>query len=331
MDKRANRNLYVDLVIRENMMLKPAQLGKNFRAVIADKLDMENAGKCNRHGYILPNTIKLLRVTPGEIDSPSLNGDINFELDYIATVCNPANGMTIRAVVMNTNTFGVMAHCRIDTTSAVLEIVIPKRQQLAMSVNRTLPSLDNIGVGTVVDVELVDKQFSLHHSNIECLGVITRVHRDAKTLDDVIDTEESNEVVVADADADAGATETDDATGTEDGLTDDDVNDDDGSTTESDELSRHGDDDGDSHAVASVAGSSAGDEASVYGSIDGDADDVSTDITKPNKESRAVGGGGGGGHTDSDDDGEYDGDDGDGDGDDTQSISGGSISDGADE
>ena len=180
-------SMYTDLVIRERVKLKPNMTGRNFRDVLQDKIARERSGRCCRHGYVVPGSVILQRVAPGIVDAAALNGDVIYDVEYAATVCNPLEGSVVRARVVNMNKFGLLAHCRLAdaqerrTTNNVLEIVIARHQHQLAAVDRPqLPSLDSVAIGSWVLVEVRGKALKLDDVNITRIGIVTAIVAEVK-------------------------------------------------------------------------------------------------------------------------------------------------------
>jgi DNA-directed RNA polymerase subunit E'/Rpb7 len=168
---------FVRSLVRDAIIVKPARLGSNVREVLLRKLRSRFEGICSRHGYILPGSIELVRVSTGRCEGANLNGDVRFEVQYQASVCNPGIGTVVAARVVNVNRIGVQAHAgvyrRDDATVAsvpVLLIVITKHgTELKSEVD-----LEGVQIGDQVNVEILGKKLELNQREIKVIGRLVR-------------------------------------------------------------------------------------------------------------------------------------------------------------
>jgi DNA-directed RNA polymerase subunit E'/Rpb7 len=168
---------FVRSLVRDAIIVKPDRLGSNIREVLLRALRTHFEGICSRHGYILPGSIELVRVSAGRCEGASLNGDVRYEVQYQADVCNPGIGTVVSARVVNMNRVGILAHAgvyrREDVTVAsvpVLEIVISKTSaELQSEVD-----LESVQIGDVVNVEIMGKKLELNQREIKVLGRLVK-------------------------------------------------------------------------------------------------------------------------------------------------------------
>ena len=167
--------LFVNTILHDFIKLRPREIGKNFRDVLTLKIKNANEGKCTRYGYVVPNSVQLLHHSCGKLDGASLNGDIVYEVEYQATVCNPAENSVVQARVVNVNRFGILAHGgqlpkdQFDGVVNILEIIVAKQ---AVSSLASDVDLNRVRIGDVVQVQILGKRFELNDTRITVVGKI---------------------------------------------------------------------------------------------------------------------------------------------------------------
>lgn len=168
--------MFVRTVLHDHIKLHARELGKNYRDVLLVKVRGSVEGKCTRHGYIVPNSVQLLGCSCGRLDGSSLNGDVVYEVEYQATVCNPPEKSVVQARVMNVNRFGILAHGGLTTVTEVagerqlnvLEIIVAKQGvALASDVD-----LDKVKIGDDLQVQILGKRFELNDTKITVIGKV---------------------------------------------------------------------------------------------------------------------------------------------------------------
>jgi DNA-directed RNA polymerase subunit E'/Rpb7 len=164
--------LYVRSLLRETILLKPNELGSNFLEVVQARLVAAFEGRCSRHGFIRPGSIAVHSVTQGRVVAASLNGDIHADVEYFASVCNPAIGSILKSRIIKVNPrLGIMTHCLdMDEMTGdalpVIECMVP-RQVVVMP---SEISLDDLKEGQTIFVEIVKKRFELNDPKISVIA-----------------------------------------------------------------------------------------------------------------------------------------------------------------
>jgi DNA-directed RNA polymerase subunit E'/Rpb7 len=142
------------------------------------------------------------RIVSGRVEAVSLNGDVRYDVQYFASVCNPPVGSVLPARVVNLNRFGVLTHSGIQqpdgTFVAVVESIITK-QALG------LPSevdLETLSVGDNVFVEIVGKKFELDDEKISVIGRVVMQQKSSHKATAVASAADAFGLLVGDGEAD---------------------------------------------------------------------------------------------------------------------------------
>lgn len=163
--------LFVRSLLRDTILLKPQHVGSNYREVLQHRLRSQFEGVCSRHGYVLPGSVVVHRVAPGQVEAISLNGDVRYDVQYYASVCNPAIGTVVGARVVNSNRFGVLAQSGVQHADGeflpVLECIVT-RQVLGGMASEV--DLDDLVPGREVWVEILGKKFELNDVKVSIVG-----------------------------------------------------------------------------------------------------------------------------------------------------------------
>ena len=64
---------------------------------LSDKLRNKVEGKCDRNGYIKPGSAEIVKRSLGQVLQGNFNGSCNFRVSYKVDICNPVEGMIIKA------------------------------------------------------------------------------------------------------------------------------------------------------------------------------------------------------------------------------------------
>ena len=244
--------MFVKTLLHDHVKLKANEIGRNFKEMLTAKIKHAVEGKCTRYGYVVP----------GRVDGASLNGDVVYEVEYQATVCNPAIGSIVPAKVVNVNRFGVLAYGGLAQPGSaeelnVLEIIVAK-QGVALTSD---VDLDGVRIGDAVQVQILGKRFELNDAKISIVGkviskteAVQQVHASVVTAIDV-DVDDG----ATDAPAPSSASDVDTGSGTEKDDSDDDKDDSD-EDNDADPDDADADDDDDDEFMSDEVGASSSDE-----------------------------------------------------------------------
>jgi DNA-directed RNA polymerase subunit E'/Rpb7 len=173
--------MFMPIKFNTTIILTPSELNKNFEATIITKIKATLENSCSKHGYIKRDSIKIIKRSPGYIKEAHFNGNIAYDLNCIAEICNPAQDSIIKCVVKAKNNLGLLAIGKYEDM-AILEVIIPKITSGILSdVN-----IDNINIGDEVNVIVCGKKFTLYDKMISIIG---RIIKD-KVSDDISVIEE---------------------------------------------------------------------------------------------------------------------------------------------
>ena len=181
-------------------------------------------GSCTKYGYIKKNSLKIVKRSIGNVIKQHFNGNILFDLQCIAEICNPINGTIVKCKIKNKNSMGLLAQGYYDD-EPILEIIIPKISAGIMSeIN-----LDILNIGEEILVEVCGKKFNLYDKSI---SIIAKAIKDKKinTIKNSIDLDEDEK-----DDDEEQDNQIDDFDILEDDEKDDDENEEDSNNDESEE------------------------------------------------------------------------------------------------
>ena len=185
------------------IILTPSELNKNFENTILTKIRATLENSCSKHGYIKKDSIKVIKRSPGYIKEAHFNGNIAYDLNCIAEICNPAQDSMVKCIVKAKNNLGLLAIGKYEDM-AILEVIIPKISSGILSdVN-----IDNINIGDEINVIVCGKKFTLYDKMISIIGRIIKdkIDDDISVIEEVeddspsIDDEEEDNLSFADDD-----------------------------------------------------------------------------------------------------------------------------------
>jgi hypothetical protein len=157
--------------------------------LLRDRLE----GKCSKHGYILRESIVLQDVSMGMAQHEWLNGDFAFQVRFRAQVCDVTPGAVVKARVVNTNRFGLLAEAGGGATAsataatrstpgkagtprdsrsgpAFVDIVVTK-QSVGFQSD---VDLESVSVNDWVYVEIIGRRCELGEPRITAIGRVVQ-------------------------------------------------------------------------------------------------------------------------------------------------------------
>ena len=156
--------VYTTCTLKRRVKLPARLQNKHAHDSIMDILKATVEGVCGADGFVRPNSINIVSISPGKLELASLSGSAVYDVRFIADLCNPARGDVLTCRVENVNTYGVLAVNMSETR--VLEVILPRNP---VSFEHAV-SLDGIEPGDILCLEILDRQFKLGQRTITLVG-----------------------------------------------------------------------------------------------------------------------------------------------------------------
>lgn len=169
-------DIFLKNIINKNVKLAPNMLNKNFRQKLLDNLKNNLEGKYSKYGLIKDNSIEIIKYSVGALEHNSLQGNVIFNVQFSALICNPVIGNIIKCKVFNLNNFGIL--CK-DLKYSIIEIIVPKK---TIAIKSEVP-INDINIDDIVFIEIVGKKPLLNDKKINCIGRIIRTNKVNKNND----------------------------------------------------------------------------------------------------------------------------------------------------
>jgi hypothetical protein len=157
--------LFMPIKFRTSVQLVPKELVSNFEEIILRKIKNNLENVCSRHGFIKNNSIKIIKRSIGQCKKQHFNGNIMFDIQCIAEICNPAQGSIIKCKVKAKNPLGLLAEGYYDNVP-ILEIIIPK---ISAGIQSEI-NIDKVEIGEEINIEVCGKKYQLYDKHISIIG-----------------------------------------------------------------------------------------------------------------------------------------------------------------
>jgi DNA-directed RNA polymerase subunit E'/Rpb7 len=165
----SSAELFVPIKFTTTVQLKPNEIGTNIEEIIYTKLKNNLENMCSKHGYIKKNSIKIIKRSIGHIKIPHFNGQVVYDVQCIAEICNPAQGSIIKCRVKAKNALGLLAEGYYDNVP-ILQIIIPK---ISAGMQSEI-NIDTINISDEVNIEVCGKKFLLYDKHISIIGKVIK-------------------------------------------------------------------------------------------------------------------------------------------------------------
>ena len=165
MSSLTKNDIYFYTQIKKRISLNPRYLDENFPAYIEKILKNNVEGRCIKEGYVVPNTVVILKRSIGNMNNNQFNGNITFDITIGAKVCNIPVNSVIKASVKKINKLGILAEL------GPLMIIVPKE------IHQDKEPFSKINIGDDIDLLIIGKTF---HLNSKIISIYAKLNSEVR-------------------------------------------------------------------------------------------------------------------------------------------------------
>ena len=150
-------------VFEEQIALGPKDMRRRIESIenyIQEKLQGRLEGRCSRHGYVLPGTIKILSRSMGTLEKGRFTGSILFYVQAEGDVLNPPDGIIIEGEVIRKNKMGMYVSYK-----DAIRVIVPRDLHIGRD------DFEAVEIGEQVKVEIKKSRFQVNDPYILSVGV----------------------------------------------------------------------------------------------------------------------------------------------------------------
>jgi hypothetical protein len=160
--------------------------------LLLGKISTRMEGKCSRHGFVLPDTMKILSRSMGYVEKGRFTGDIIFHLQLEGKVLNPPAGQTVVGTVVRKNKMGMY----VSYDNDAIRMILPRDIHIGDD------AFESVQIGERVQVEIQKSRFQVNDPYILSVGlfrgVVTEpVAVEPAAVEPVVDEESKEEAPTA--------------------------------------------------------------------------------------------------------------------------------------
>ena len=185
-----NTNIYNKNILTTKIKIKANQLNKNYKKYILSKLKKEYEGIYTKFGLIKRDSIELVKVSLGNLEQNSFEGNVIYHVQFKADLCNPTIGSIILCKVINLNNFGILCSAK-DNEESIIEVIVPKK---SLAIKSDI-DLNFVKQNDDVYIEIMGKKQELNDTKIKCIGKITKTTSKNTNNNNLIENNEDNIII----------------------------------------------------------------------------------------------------------------------------------------
>ena len=147
---------YLETIIDYKLFLYPNEIESDLNRILLSKIKSEIGDKCYKNGYIIKDSINILKRSLATIKSSNFNGNLIFNLKLSAHLINPMNGEIVECKVVGKNKIGILA--------------VNKPLTIVLTNLNNNNNYDYINIGDTIKVKIICSKFKYKDSEISVIG-----------------------------------------------------------------------------------------------------------------------------------------------------------------
>ena len=165
MDKLNSSSYCVKCVLKHNIHLKPNEIKKGFniKEVLKNQLINKVGDRCVKDGYVVGDSIEIIKYSIGELCTSHFTGDIRFSILYTALIYNPSEKDQLTCKIINKNKMGILAEAGVGNP-APISILLSKQHHPEKDIFKDLD------VGKIIHITVIGKRYELNDKQIFVIG-----------------------------------------------------------------------------------------------------------------------------------------------------------------
>tara|TARA_B100001094_G_scaffold333398_1_gene411464 strand:+ start:19573 stop:20079 length:507 start_codon:yes stop_codon:yes gene_type:complete len=159
-------------ILTNNLTIPSRELTNDIDNLILIKLKEQIEGICFEDGYIIPNSVKIIKRKLGKIKTTNNQSGIQYEIEYKAKIISPINGDELEIYVNNINKMGIVGYIRMHDTDSTSEdsplvVMIPSEYLKDSSYN-----IEDINVGQKLNVTVIGSRIKFKSDKIPVIAKV---------------------------------------------------------------------------------------------------------------------------------------------------------------
>tara|TARA_B100001123_G_C15337146_1_gene1033294 strand:+ start:59 stop:565 length:507 start_codon:yes stop_codon:yes gene_type:complete len=152
-----------------SLSLHSSELNNDIDSIIKHKIKENLEGRCFQDGYIIKDSIRIIKRNLGDIVTNNQRSEIKYKIVYTAEIISPSKGDEIEMKVNNINKMGVLGYIKLkegDTSEdSPLIIMVPREYITDSSVN-----FNDLIIGQTLHVIVIGFRIKYNSRNIQIIA-----------------------------------------------------------------------------------------------------------------------------------------------------------------
>jgi DNA-directed RNA polymerase subunit E'/Rpb7 len=150
-------------IFEEQVTITPRDMKRTIDSIdeiLQDKIQTRLEGRCSRHGYVEPGTVKILSRSMGTLEKGRFTGSILFHAQAEGSVLNPPDGFVLEGIVIRKNKMGMYV-----SYQDAIRVIIPRDLHIGDE------AFESVEIGETVRVEIKKSRFQVNDPYILSVGL----------------------------------------------------------------------------------------------------------------------------------------------------------------
>ena len=156
-------DIFIETLIKTTLIMPLESVLKNIDESVLNRLKETYEGKCMKDGYIMEDSIVIVKRSMAEMYGSQMNGKVKFTIQYKAKICSPMKDNIIKCTINSVNKLGVLAFNK------------PLRIIIAKEFHKKNDVFKNLKQGDEIEIKIIDKKFDLNSTNIQVIAMLNNV------------------------------------------------------------------------------------------------------------------------------------------------------------
>ena len=156
-------------LLSTNLFVNADQVNKNIDYVIKDNLKEQLEGLCYEDGYIVKDSVKIIKKSMGKIVVNDNVSSVSYSINYKAKIISPSEGDIIESYVSNVNKMGVVSYIKLSegdsSNESPIVIMVPKEY-----FDSSIYNFDDIHIGQKLNVIVVGSRIKYRSEKIQIIA-----------------------------------------------------------------------------------------------------------------------------------------------------------------
>jgi len=156
-------------MLTQTLSIPAKEITNNLDNIIRKNLKDRLEGICSEVGYILPDSINIIKRNIGMIQTRNNKSTISYLINYSADVLSPSEGEIYEVYINNINKMGVISYIKLNDSdtheTSPLIIMIPKD-----FMDSSILNIEDLHIGQRLKVIIVGSRIKIYSDKIQVVA-----------------------------------------------------------------------------------------------------------------------------------------------------------------